>query len=137
MADNHEKSSGYNSGTESDNGSQNYAIYERPTGLKGLYSHPITQVVMLGLVCFMGPGACRLLNHMCFASRHIHINMTSSAPQAYITHSLASVEVDKWTLQQVPMPMPLFMQPSRLARSFLGTYLMPATVAQDMDSLLH
>lgn len=30
--------------------------HERPKGLKGLYYHPITQVVMLGLVCFMGPG---------------------------------------------------------------------------------
>ncbi|KAF5313027.1 hypothetical protein D9619_003575 [Psilocybe cf. subviscida] len=56
MTDQIEKTSAYNSGTDSDRGSQEIAIYERPTGLKGLYYHPITQVVMLGLVCFMGPG---------------------------------------------------------------------------------
>lgn len=52
-----EKASGYNSGTESDNGSsQGVAIYERPKGLKGLYYNPVTQIVMLGFVCFMCPG---------------------------------------------------------------------------------
>ncbi|KAF8202831.1 MFS general substrate transporter [Pholiota molesta] len=56
MADS-EKRSGYNSGTESDNGSsQGVAIYERPKGIKGVYYNPITQVVMLGFVCFMCPG---------------------------------------------------------------------------------
>ena len=56
MADVLEKGSDYNSGS-SDNGSQiQTAIYERPTGLKGFYYHPVTQVVMLGFVCFMGPG---------------------------------------------------------------------------------
>jgi len=46
----------YSSGSE--NGSEHHpvAIYERPTGIKGIYYHPITQVVMLGFVCFMGPG---------------------------------------------------------------------------------
>jgi hypothetical protein len=28
-------------------------ILERPTGLKGLYYNPYTQIVMLGFVCFM------------------------------------------------------------------------------------
>lgn len=32
------------------------------TGLKALYYHPITQVVMLGFVCFMGPGLFNALN---------------------------------------------------------------------------
>ncbi|KAF9552988.1 MFS general substrate transporter [Agrocybe pediades] len=51
-----EKGSGYNSG--SDNGSldNQVPIYERPKGIKGIYYHPLTQVVMLGFVCFMGPG---------------------------------------------------------------------------------
>lgn len=31
-------------------------VYERPKGLKGFYYNPMTQVVMLGLVCFMCPG---------------------------------------------------------------------------------
>ncbi|KAF9445616.1 MFS general substrate transporter [Macrolepiota fuliginosa MF-IS2] len=37
-------------------------IYERPRGLKGLYYNPMTQVVMLGLVCFMCPGLFNALN---------------------------------------------------------------------------
>ena len=53
MADVTEKD--YNSG--SDNKSRSHiAIYERPTGIKGFYYHPITQVSMLGFVCFMCPG---------------------------------------------------------------------------------
>jgi len=31
-------------------------VYERHTGWKGIYYSPYTQVVMLGFVCFMGPG---------------------------------------------------------------------------------
>ncbi|KAG9307916.1 major facilitator superfamily domain-containing protein [Chiua virens] len=30
--------------------------FERPRGLKGVYYHPITQLVMLGFVCFLCPG---------------------------------------------------------------------------------
>ncbi|PBK60053.1 hypothetical protein ARMSODRAFT_739829 [Armillaria solidipes] len=37
-------------------------IYQQPTGLKGLYYNPITQVAMLGVVCFMGPGLFNALN---------------------------------------------------------------------------
>ncbi|KAJ3565631.1 hypothetical protein NP233_g7506 [Leucocoprinus birnbaumii] len=37
-------------------------IYERPRGLKGLYYNPMTQVVLLGLVCFMCPGLFNALN---------------------------------------------------------------------------
>ena len=36
--------------------------YERPTGLKGLYYNTITQVVLLGFVCFMCPGLFNALN---------------------------------------------------------------------------
>jgi hypothetical protein len=63
MADIAEKGSAYNSGS-SDDGSQNQvALHERPTGLKGFYYHPITQVVMLGFVCFMGPGTSQSSVH--------------------------------------------------------------------------
>ncbi|KAG2141386.1 major facilitator superfamily domain-containing protein [Suillus bovinus] len=31
-------------------------VYERPKGLRGVYYHPITQIVMLALVCFLCPG---------------------------------------------------------------------------------
>jgi hypothetical protein len=52
MADVTEKD---NSGSD-DNSGSHIAIYERPTGIKGVYYHPITQVSMLGFVCFMCPG---------------------------------------------------------------------------------
>jgi MFS family permease len=38
------------------------AIYERPTGIKGIYYHPLTQTSMLGLVCFMCPGLFNAVN---------------------------------------------------------------------------
>ncbi|KXN84831.1 hypothetical protein AN958_12125 [Leucoagaricus sp. SymC.cos] len=37
-------------------------IFERPKGLKGLYYNTVTQVVMLGVVCFMCPGLFNALN---------------------------------------------------------------------------
>ena len=48
----------FNSGSD-DNSGSHIAIYERPRGIKGVYYHPITQVSMLGLVCFMCPGITR------------------------------------------------------------------------------
>jgi hypothetical protein len=30
--------------------------FDRPTGWRRYYYHPVTQVSMLGFVCFMGPG---------------------------------------------------------------------------------
>jgi len=36
--------------------------YERPTGLRGIYYNPVTQVVLLGFVCFMCPGLFNALN---------------------------------------------------------------------------
>ncbi|KAF9466868.1 major facilitator superfamily domain-containing protein [Collybia nuda] len=51
-----------------DNGSStsedgvNEPVFERPTGFKGVYCHPLTQVIMLGFVCFMCPGLFNALN---------------------------------------------------------------------------
>ncbi|GLB36694.1 putative MFS general substrate transporter [Lyophyllum shimeji] len=59
MTDVAENEKGSNSGS-SDNASQH--VYERPTGLKGKYYHPVTQVCLLGLVCFMCPGLFNSLN---------------------------------------------------------------------------
>ncbi|CAA7267753.1 unnamed protein product [Cyclocybe aegerita] len=59
MTDVAEKSD-YHSGS-SDEGSH-IPVYERPKGLKGFYHHPVTQVTMLGFVCFMGPGLFNALN---------------------------------------------------------------------------
>ncbi|KDR68675.1 hypothetical protein GALMADRAFT_215550 [Galerina marginata CBS 339.88] len=55
MTDINEKSSGYNSGSSDDGSHLQVPLFERPKGLKGVYYHPITQIVMLGFVCFMGP----------------------------------------------------------------------------------
>lgn len=46
----------------SEKGGQNEEIFERPTGIKGIYYSPYFQVVMLGFVCFMGPGLFNALN---------------------------------------------------------------------------
>uniref|UniRef100_A0A0W0F2B5 Duf895 domain membrane protein n=1 Tax=Moniliophthora roreri TaxID=221103 RepID=A0A0W0F2B5_MONRR len=56
MSDN-EKSYGSENGS-----SHQQQIYERPKGFKGLYSHPVTQVCMVGFVCFMCPGLFNALN---------------------------------------------------------------------------
>ncbi|KAI0063052.1 MFS general substrate transporter [Artomyces pyxidatus] len=37
-------------------------IFERPTGIRGFYYNPYTQVVLLGVVCFMCPGLFNALN---------------------------------------------------------------------------
>lgn len=39
-----------------DFGSQQPAIFERPTGWRRVYYHPVHQVALLGFVCFMCPG---------------------------------------------------------------------------------
>ncbi|KAG9221485.1 hypothetical protein CCMSSC00406_0009921 [Pleurotus cornucopiae] len=49
-------------GSDSDVVSHPETIYERPKGLRGLYYHPITQISMLGFVCFMCPGLFNALN---------------------------------------------------------------------------
>ncbi|KAF7425930.1 hypothetical protein PC9H_008292 [Pleurotus ostreatus] len=49
-------------GSDSDVVSHPETIYERPKGLRGLYYHPVTQISMLGFVCFMCPGLFNALN---------------------------------------------------------------------------
>ena len=44
MADLSEKEAGYNSGSSDSESQQNQYVFERPAGLRGLYSHPLTQV---------------------------------------------------------------------------------------------
>lgn len=43
-------------------GHQTPDVYERTKGVKGIYYKTVTQVVMLGLVCFMCPGLFNALN---------------------------------------------------------------------------
>jgi len=44
MADMKEKDIGYNSGSSDSESQQAQLIFERPTGINGVYSHPLTQV---------------------------------------------------------------------------------------------
>ncbi|KAF8133206.1 MFS general substrate transporter [Boletus edulis] len=47
---------------ESRHMSQQPAIFDRPTGWRKLYYHPILQVALLGFVCFMCPGMFNAIN---------------------------------------------------------------------------
>ncbi|KAG0702226.1 hypothetical protein DFH29DRAFT_1046994 [Suillus ampliporus] len=43
-------------GSSNGNDNDSVSVYERPKGLRGIYHHPLTQIIMLGLVCFLCPG---------------------------------------------------------------------------------
>jgi hypothetical protein len=57
MADFDNKEKGYDSGSSDISSSQELQVFERPTGIRGVYYHPMTQVALLGFVCFMCPGS--------------------------------------------------------------------------------
>ncbi|KAF9234668.1 hypothetical protein BU15DRAFT_89902 [Melanogaster broomeanus] len=44
------------SGSASASADSDEQHFERPKGLRGIYYHPITQIIMLGFVCFLCPG---------------------------------------------------------------------------------
>jgi hypothetical protein len=50
------------SSEDSGSQSQQPAIFDRPTGWRKLYYHPILQVALLGFVCFMCPGMFNAIN---------------------------------------------------------------------------
>ncbi|KAG2023667.1 DUF895 domain membrane protein [Coprinopsis cinerea AmutBmut pab1-1] len=63
MADKDVAEKGLGGGSNDDKGSgSQVAVFERPTGLMGFYSHPRTQIAMVGFVCFMCPGLFNALN---------------------------------------------------------------------------
>ena len=49
-------------GTGNESSETTLTVYERPTGLKGFYYHPLTQICLLSVVCFMCPGLFNALN---------------------------------------------------------------------------
>ncbi|GAW02736.1 duf895 domain membrane protein [Lentinula edodes] len=51
----HDEKAGSEDGAEA-------VMHEQRTGWKGTYYHPLTQIVMLGFVCFMGPGLFNAVN---------------------------------------------------------------------------
>ncbi|KAA1475457.1 MFS general substrate transporter [Dentipellis sp. KUC8613] len=61
MSDIARSEKGYGSGSDSSDQFSAVEIFDRPTGLKGFYYNPYTQVVMLGFVCFMCPGSFNAL----------------------------------------------------------------------------
>ncbi|TFY66703.1 hypothetical protein EVG20_g4384 [Dentipellis fragilis] len=61
MSDIARSEKGYGSGSDGSDQFSAVEIFDRPTGLKGFYYNPYTQVVMLGFVCFMCPGSFNAL----------------------------------------------------------------------------
>ncbi|KZP08266.1 MFS general substrate transporter [Athelia psychrophila] len=75
----------------SDNTSSRRAeVFERPKGFRGLYSHPTTQIVMLGFVCFMCPGLFNALNGL-GAGGQVDSTVSANANSAlYATFAVAA-----------------------------------------------
>jgi MFS family permease len=87
MTDVVDNEKGYNSGS-SDNASQ--LIFERPTGLKGVYYHPLTQVCMLGFVCFMCPGLFNSLNGLGGGGQVDNTTSANSNAALYATFAVSA-----------------------------------------------
>ena len=65
-------------------------VFERPRGIRGLYSHPTTQIVMLGFVCFMCPGLFNALNGL-GAGGQVDSTVSANANSAlYATFAVAA-----------------------------------------------
>lgn len=63
MSHHDEKGQEYNTDESGSHvGGAGHEVLERPTGMKGLYYNPYTQLCMLGLVCFLCPGMFNALN---------------------------------------------------------------------------
>ncbi|KAG7090640.1 hypothetical protein E1B28_009742 [Marasmius oreades] len=65
-------------------------VFERPTGLKGLYYHPLTQIIMLGIVCFMCPGLFNAINGLGAAGRLDPTTSSNSNTALYSTFGVAA-----------------------------------------------
>src|ERR1700689_641833 len=71
----------YDSSSEA--ASQRVEIFERPKGLKGLYCHPLTQIIMLGFVCFMCPGLFNAVNGLGAGGQLVSTNTANSNSALY------------------------------------------------------
>jgi hypothetical protein len=80
---------GYGSGS-SDDGSLSVEIFDRPTGWKGIYYHPVTQVIMLGLVCFMCPGLFNALMGLGAGGQVDNTTSANANVALYSTFALAA-----------------------------------------------
>ena len=68
----------------------NYQVFERPRGLRGLYSHPMTQIIMLGFVCFMCPGLFNAVNGLGAGGQLDSTNTANSNSALYSTFAVAA-----------------------------------------------
>jgi len=78
----------YDSSSEA--ASQRVEIFERPKGLKGLYCHPLTQIIMLGFVCFMCPGLFNAVNGLGAGGQLDSTNTANSNSALYSTFAFAA-----------------------------------------------
>ncbi|KAF8341709.1 MFS general substrate transporter [Amanita rubescens] len=85
MSDVVEKEKGYNSDSDSQQ-----PRYERPKGLKGLYMHPVTQVVMLAFICFMCPGLFNAVNGLGGGGQLDETTSANSNTALYATFSVCA-----------------------------------------------
>jgi hypothetical protein len=65
-------------------------IFERPKGIRGLYSHPLTQIVMLGFVWFMCPGLFNAVNGLGAGGQLDSTNTANSNSALYSTFAAAA-----------------------------------------------
>ncbi|KAJ8088902.1 hypothetical protein PM082_014148 [Marasmius tenuissimus] len=65
-------------------------VCERPKGLKGLYYHPLTQIMLLGGVCFMCPGLFNAINGLGAAGRLNPTTSSNSNTALYSTFGIAA-----------------------------------------------
>ena len=80
-----------------DGGSLSSSAPEHHSGLRTVYFHPVTQVVMLGLVCFMCPGLYNALNGLGGGGRvdtttNANANATHYATFAFFAFFAGQVE---------------------------------------------
>ncbi|THH18809.1 hypothetical protein EW146_g2221 [Bondarzewia mesenterica] len=80
---------GYGSGHSDDRYQSAAEVFERPTGLKGFYYHPLTQVAMLGVVCFMCPGLFNALNGLGAGGQIDSANSANANVALYSTFSFS------------------------------------------------
>lgn len=59
--------------------------YKRPGGLKGLYMAPLTQICLVGLVCFMCPGLFNALNGLGGGGQLDHTTSANANSALYAT----------------------------------------------------
>lgn len=85
-----EKERGFDTSSGSDAPFHPVEIFERPKGLKGLYYNPTTQIVMLGVLCFMCPGLFNALNGLGAGGQVDSTNSANSNSALYSTFAITA-----------------------------------------------